>query len=107
MAEVAGYTVALCLADLFVSPSVCAAMAAWTLLLLLLLLPPPPGGEPGRSGRCMLPWDRVGSDTSPSRLWTEPDSISLGVLRPDPLITERTSVNPFPSELITATFVCP
>lgn len=57
------------LVRLFVRPLVCPAMAApapslWTLLLLLLLLPPPPGGEPGRRGRCVLPRDRVGSDTS-------------------------------------------
>lgn len=71
-------------------PLVCPAMAApapspWTLLLLLLLLLPPPGGEPGRRGRCVLPRDRVGSDTSPSCLWNEPDRTSLGVLPLDAL----------------------
>lgn len=67
---------------LFVRQSVRPAMAApapspWTLSLLLLLLLPSPGGEPGRRGRCVLPRDRVGSDTSPSCLRKEPDSTSL------------------------------
>lgn len=87
------------LVRLFVRPLVCPAMAApapslWTLLLLLLLLPPPPGGEPGRRGRCVLPRDRVGSDTSPSCLWNEPDRTSLGVLRLDSLKTRGASANP-------------
>lgn len=101
-----------------VRPSVCPAMAApapslWTLLLLLLLLPPPPGGEPGRRGRCVLPGDRVQSDTSPSCFWSEPDCTSLGVLRLDALITNwrlqtpplTSSCHLFPPELILPTFV--
>lgn len=77
---------ALCLV---LGPSVCPSVrlamddpapAPRTLLLLLLLLPPPPGGEPGRRGRCALLGDWVGSDTSPSCLWNEPDSTSPGVL---------------------------
>lgn len=44
----------------------------------------------------MLPRDRVGSDTSPSCLWNEPDSTSLGVLPLDPLITKEPLRTPPP-----------
>lgn len=99
---------------LSVRPTMAApALSPWTLLLLLLLLPPPPGGEPGRRGRCVLPGDRVRSDTSPSCFWNEPDSTSLGVLRLDALITKgrlRTpplisSCHLFPPERILPTFL--
>jgi hypothetical protein len=42
----------------------------------------------------VLPRDRVGSDTSPSCLWNEPDRTSLGVLRLDSLKTRGASANP-------------